>query len=473
MRSSGKTKSTPGGPRLGMRARRTLKKYAAATWRSLETMTDPKTGLPADYIEADGTRAGYTSPTNIASLLWSTLAAGELGLIASDEAQARIATTLRTLSELERFKGQYFNWYEPASGQKLIVFPPDNSKLYPFLSSVDNGWLAAALIMVRNALPRLREQAAAILEEVDLGFYYDSGEGHLRNGYWPESPPHMDDVDGFTAHHYGALNSEARIASYVAIARRQVPEKHYFQLWRTFPDDWDWQEMKPQGVTRNYLGVDVYEGHYRYRGMEIVPSWGGSMFEALMVPLLVPEEDWAPRSWRINHPRYVQAQIEHGLDEAGYGYWGFSPCSDPAGGYREYGVDPLGLNPDGYSSDEERTTVDYGFPPSRPPKPLPDAYGQGIVTPHAGLLALDFAPDETLANLAKLRRDFDVYDKRGGFYDAVNVRTGVVARRYLALDQGMIMMAIANALLDNRLQAYFAEGEIEAVIHPLIAQEAF
>ena len=37
----------------------------------------------------------------------------------------------------------------------------------------------------------------------------------------------------------------------------------------------------------------------------------------------------------------------------------------------------------------------------------------------------------------------------------------------------MIMLAIANALFDNRLQAYFSEGEVEAVSRPLIAQEAF
>jgi hypothetical protein len=48
--------------------------------------------------------------------------------------------------------------------------------------------------------------------------------------------------------------------------------------------------MQPVGETRTYLGVDVFEGAYTYAGMQIVPSWGGSMFVALMVPLLVPEE---------------------------------------------------------------------------------------------------------------------------------------------------------------------------------------
>jgi hypothetical protein len=45
---------------------------------------------------------------------------------------------------------------------------------------------------------------------------------------------------------------------------------------RTFPPtcDWGWQEQQPAGVTRTYLGVEVFGGHYRYRGMDLVPSWG-------------------------------------------------------------------------------------------------------------------------------------------------------------------------------------------------------
>ena len=57
--------------------------------------------------------------------------------------------------------------------------------------------------------------------------------------------------------------------------------------------------MQPVGVTRTYLGISVYEGAYTYRGMHIVPGWGGSMFEELMPAVFVPEEDWAPRSWGV------------------------------------------------------------------------------------------------------------------------------------------------------------------------------
>ena len=63
--------------------------------------------------------------------------------------------------------------------------------------------------------------------------------------------------------------------------------------------------------------MDVFEGAYRYHGTQLVPSWGGSMFEALMPALFVPEESWAPRSWGANHPLTVRAQVFHGVREAG------------------------------------------------------------------------------------------------------------------------------------------------------------
>ncbi|MCI0394175.1 MAG: DUF3131 domain-containing protein [Chloroflexi bacterium] len=463
-----------------------LKVYAADTWESFEAMAFPS-GLPTDNISAEGVRAGYTSPTNIGNYIWSTLAARDLRLITPGEARERIGQTLETLATMERheYSGQFYNWYDPDTGAKLTAWPPTGDPIYPFLSSVDNGWLAAALIMVSNAIPQLRDAAEAILAGMDFGFYYDPAAGLLRGGFWVEPPPGCS-IQGnysgngpdvfYTCHHYGSFNTEPRIASYIAIAFDQVPETHYFKGWRTFPGtcDWGWHEMQPQGEWHTYLGVDVFEGHYTYHDMNIVPSWGGSMFEALIVPLLVPEEEWGPQSWGINHPLYVQAQIEHGLDEAQYGYWGFSPATNPSGGYREYGVDAIGLNPDGYASNNDNTLVDYGFGECRPPQPLPppEAYTDGVVTPHASFLALEFAPEAALENLANLRSDFDVYGDYG-FYDSVNVDTGEVSRYYLALDQGMIMAALGNFLTNDRLQAYFIQGEVEEAMEPLMAIEVF
>ncbi len=460
----------------------------------MAAMTDPATGLPADNIEGDlsaGTRSGYTSPTNIGAYLWSTVVARDTGIIGARDAHARLARTLSTVATLDRHgpSGMFYNWYDPHSGAKLRTWPEDGSTVHPFLSSVDNGWLATALLLVSRADPGLAAQADAIRKDMDFGFYYDAAEnppgGQIRGGFWDEQPPGCS-VKGnyrdrgpdvwYTCHHYGAFNTEPRMASYLGIAAGQIPRVHYFGTYRTFPPtcDWSWTETKPVGRWRTYLGQKVFEGALPYRGMDIVPTWGGSMFEALMVPLFVPEETWGPRSWGVTHPLYVKGQIEHGLDEARYGYWGFSPSSDPAGGYRAYGVDQLGLDGPGYTSDEEQTSVDqpYGDCPGRAGSPAPTSYGDGVVTPHASFLALRYAPDAAVANLAKLRRNFDAYGK-GGFYDAVAVRSGTVAKRYLALDQGMEMAALGNALAGDDVRHYVSKGAMEKKLKPLMEMEQF
>jgi hypothetical protein len=223
------------------------------------------------------------------------------------------------------------------------------------------------------------------------------------------------------------------------------------------------------------MGRQVFEGAYPYDDQLVVPTWGGSMFEALMVPLVVPEEQWGPTSWAVTHPLYVESQIEFGMEEADYGYWGFSPSSHPAGGYREFGVDYIGMEPNGYPADTERLTlVDPGWDDPACPRaasPITD-YGEGVVTPHAVFLALDFAPTATMANLARLRANFPNLYGNGGFKDAVNVATGQIADRYLVLDQGMVMAALANELLDDGLQHYLAQT-LEPALRPLMAMETF
>ena len=449
-----------------------LRRYAADTWRSLVAMTDPGSGLPADNLSIDGARSVETSTTNIGAYLWSTVLAEALGLVDREEALARMGTTLATLERMERHapSGQFFNWYDHRTGEKLTVWPATGEDLTPILSSVDNGWLATGLQIVRGAVPELADRAGALYESMDFGFYYRPEENRILFHYAPST--------GEAPCCYDTIVSESRIASYVGMAKGEIPQRHYYGAWRTFPDscDWSWQETRPYGETRQYFGESVFEGAYPYHGARIVPGWGGSAFEDLMPPLFVPEERWGAGSWRMNHPLTVWAQRHHGLEVAEYGYWGFSPANIPEGGYTEYGVDAIGLNPTGYPSNNDGTLVDPGFPgcPDREPQPVPpaSAFTNGVVTPHAAFLGLRFAPRAVLDNLRRLERDFDIYSE-WGFRDSVNVDTGVVSDFYLALDQGIIMAAVGNELTDDLLRRAFVTDEIRRVLRPVMGVEEF
>ncbi len=55
----------------------------------------------------------------------------------------------------------------------------------------------------------------------------------------------------------------------------------------------------------------------------------------------------------------------------------------------------------------------------------------------------------------------------------MDVSEGVTSGRILALDQGMIMAAIANELADDAMQHAFSDGQVEQIVRPLIALEQF
>ncbi|HEX6022623.1 MAG TPA: glucoamylase family protein [Solirubrobacter sp.] len=451
---------------------RELREYARDTWASFVAMTDERTGLPADTLRFDGTRSVQTSTTNIGAYMWSAVVAYRLKLISRHELVHRLSKTLATLERMERsLGGQYWNWYDHRAGEKLTEWPPGNNPNFiNWLSSVDNGWLAVGLRVVANSVPELARRAEALHRSMDFGVYYVPERNLVRFHIVPGDPNNSPCC-------YDTVVSESRIVDYIGIARGQLPAKTYFQRWRTFPHDgcaWAWQETKPIGVQRTYEGINVFEGAYPYRGTLVVPSWGGSMFEALMVDLFVPESKWAPKSWRVNHPLTVRAQILHGLADAGYGYWGFSPANVPEGGYDVYGVDAIGLNPDGNASNKDRTLVDRGYEGCRAgkPDPKPKDYTNGVVTPHAAFLALPYAPGQVRANLRRLAQIPGMYG-RWGFRDSVNVQTRRVSDFYLSLDQGMIMAALGNELAHDAVRKAFADKEIERGVRPVIGQEVF
>jgi len=409
-----------------------LLRWAADTWRSLDALSDPSTGLPADNLAADLAPAGrsrYTSPTNIGGLLWSTVAARDLGLIDAPEAVRRCRAVLKSLARMERERtsGMFYNWYDEATGRRLDRMP-SGEPVRQFLSSVDNGWLGAGLLVVRNAVPEASAEAQGLLGSMDFGLFHDAAAGMLWGGF-----DAADDGLSASENHYGHLMSEPRIASYLGIALGQIPPGHYSSLPR---------------------------GRREYRGQVVIPTWGGSMFEALMPALLVPEAAWSP-AFAASHRNTVRCQIEFGLDEAQFGYWGFSPASTPDGGYSEWGLPTIGLAPYEYPCDVERTPYAAG---------QTTGWGDGVVTPHAVAMALMFEPDAAADCLRRLEGDLGCYGP-GGFCDAVGVRSGRVARRYLSLDQSMVMAALANVLTDGAIQRYCVEGGLSARMRPLIEAE--
>lgn len=408
-----------------------LKAVAKKTYKYFEENTDPNTGMTYDeirYSDDGKTEAAHTSPTNIGMYMMSTVSAEQMGIIKKEEAVERIQVTLNTLEKLEKWNGLYYNWYYTKNGSLKTDWGQ-------FISQVDNGWLSAGLMVAGQAYEELNDQTSKLVEEMDYSTLYDEEVGQFRGGYDAEEGK-------LTDHHYGLLYTEPRVASYISIGKGDVPEEHWWKMYRTMPKEWDWQSQIPGGYDKEYDGVTVFEGHYEYNGVKFVPSWGGSMFEGLMPAMVMKEKELGEKALGLNNQRHVDLQIEFSK-EKGYSAWGFSPSATPDG-YSEFGVAPLGTS----------------------------GYADGAtVTSHASFLALDYAPKEVHQNIKALKK-LDMYGKYG-FYDSVNVKTGEIAKAYLALDQGMIMVSIANYLQDGVIRDYFHQDPIGKKPEGLLEKEEF
>jgi len=149
------------------------------------------------------------------------------------------------------------------------------------------------------------------MSEMDLDFLYDPEHKLLAIGYNVDA--HQKDV-GF----YDLLASEARLCSFLGIARGQVPLEHWFYLGR---------QLAPGGRAA------------------VLISWSGSMFEYLMPLLFMPNYDATllEQSCREAVTRQVRYGLRQGVP------WGTSEScysqldSQKAYQYRAFGVPGLGL----------------------------------------------------------------------------------------------------------------------------------
>jgi hypothetical protein len=252
-------------------------------------------------------------------------------------------------------------------------------------------------------------------------------------------------IDYYSEYHYGAIYTETRAISYLAIGKGDVPKEHWFNLARTFSDEWLWQTQMPQGRRhKTYLGYPTEGGYYTYEGMKFVPSWGGSMFEALMPPIIMDEKGVAVKSLGPNDERHARIQMKYALEKLKYPVFGMSPSCVPGAGYGEYGVKLLGIK----------------------------GYKQTVITPHATFLALEFAPKECADNIRKMHSSYKAYGEYG-FYDAINAKTGAVALKYLCLDQAMSFLALDNYLNDGAIRKRFCADPVNRNAEELLKVEDF
>ncbi|MEJ7603044.1 MAG: glucoamylase family protein, partial [Kofleriaceae bacterium] len=266
--------------------------------------------------------------------------------------------------------------------------------------------LETAITHAGSRIEQLRTLAVRSRElaDIDYEFLYDRTRHLLAIGY--NVADHRLD-----ASFYDLLASEARLASFIAIAESKLPQEHWFSLGR---------QLTTSG------------------GRPALLSWSGSMFEYLMPLLVMPAYEGTLLDETCKAA--VERQIEYG---------------------RERGV-PWGVSESGYHKVDAHLNYQYrafGVPGLGFKRGLADDL---VIAPYATVLALMVAPEAACANLRRLAREGQL--GAHGFYEAVDYTqsrmpsgaTSVTIFSYMAHHQGMAFLALAHLLRDRPMQRRFA-----------------
>ncbi len=263
---------------------------------------------------------------------------------------------------------------------------------------------------------QLQEMMQLFSDEINLDFLYDPTRSLFSIGYNVTT----NQLDGS---YYDLLASEARLGSYVAIARGDVPVDHWLALNRP------------------------YSSHGMQR---VLLSWTGTMFEYLM-PLLLQKTypnsllDHATREGVKLQQAYGQRRrVPWGISESAYGDLDQNKTYQ----YKAFGVPWLGLK---RGLDEDL-----------------------VVAPYATLLAVDLDPKATVKNLEWLATYGLLADY--GYFEAIdfnrrpraNAEPGVIVRAYMAHHQGMAFLSLTNFLCGHVMQDRFHKDPRVKVAEPLL-----
>lgn len=420
--------------------------------------------LPPDNVQIDPPNgiAHRTSPTNIGMYLSCALAAKDFGFIDSTNLIERLERTLDSIEKLEKWEGHLYNWYDTTTLQPL---PPI------YVSTVDSGNFVACLMTVKEGLAEWLEEyteeevsktSPLSQEDMRVAFAEEitpvasrqrkgqhSGSRHIRDRgdqlirrlekliHQTNFRPLYDEKSKLFSlgYHvtlqerdqilYDLMASEARQASFIAIALGQVSVSHWHALGRTMT---------------------------RAGKKPVLLSWSGTMFEYLMPWLMM--RTYHNTVWDSTYRAVVQRQIDYaksrgvpfGISESGY--YAFDLQMNYQ--YRAFGVPGLGFKR-GLEQDL-------------------------VVSSYATILALPFAKREGFDALRKLK---ELGGKgKYGYYEAVDFtlermpknRQYMVIRSFMAHHQGMSMLTLANLLLErNMLTRFHRDKQVKAA--ELLLQE--
>lgn len=364
--------------------------------------------LPPDNYQEDRKPKAIkrTSSTNIGLALLAVISSYDLGYETQKNTLELLNKMIDTIYNLQKWNGHLYNWYN------IETLEPLRPR---YISSVDSGNFVGYLYVVKQFLIQNGQEDTRIdelIEHTDFTKLYNKKMQLFSVGYNVEE-------NMLTDSYYDLLASEARQTSLVAIAKKDIEQKHWYNLSRTLT------------VLNKYKGLI---------------SWSGTAFEYLMP--------------NINIPKYPGSL----LDES---------CKFLIMSQKEYNKKlkiPWGISESAFNLKDLNNNYQYkafGIPWLGLKRGLADEI---VVAPYASMMAIIDEPIEVLKNLKQLEK-LGMYNKYG-FYESIDYtptrlrknETKAIVKTYMAHHQGLILLSINNLMNNNIVQKRFVQNpEIEAV----------
>ena len=392
--------------------RNTVLAYCSDMWKFFsENVNESTCFLPTDNVSLYPERkmSRMTSPTNIGLYLLSVLCARKLGFIDSKELDRRLCDTMACVASLDSFDGLLYNWYD------IFLKTPMNPG---FISSVDIGNYAACLICVyegidefREEMPRyteIRSLTQKLIEACRISKLYDCERRLFYIGATVENGKLIPDKN-----HYDMLMSEARILSFAAVAQRLVPSEHFKTLSRTFVEG------------KGYMGL---------------ASWSGTAFEYFMPEIFFPSDS--------------ASLVYEALC--------FSFFASRSSGASADGKYVFGISESCYNELDDAANYKYrafGIPETA----LDVTTKQNVISPYSSFLFMNFAPNESLDNLLRLK-ELGAYGEYG-FFESVDFERHAqndefyVVKCFMSHHVGMSIAAATNFLCEGAVSKWFSKNK--------------
>ena len=393
---------------------------AKLTWKYFEDYLNTENNFlpPDNYQESRSNKiVDRTSSTNIGLGLISVISAYDLKFIELDKALYLIQKMLETICRLPKWNGHLYNWYNIKT---LVPLRP------AYISTVDSGNFIGYLITLKTFLMEIEDKEIKDKYLVDANLEYinklinDTDFSKLYNNEISLFSIGFNiDENKLTDSYYDLLASEARQASLVAIAKKDVPAKHWNSLSKTL------------------TSIDGKKG---------LVSWSGTAFEYLMPNINIKKYsgsllDESCKFMIMSQKKYCdKLEIPWGISEAAFNLKDLNSNYQ----YKAFGIPWLGLK-----------------------RGLADDI---VVSSYGSILAITEETKEVLKNINILKK-YNMYGKYG-LYESIdftperlgNNKKYEVVKTYMAHHQGLILLSINNLVNNNVLQERFHKNpEIKSV----------